>query len=71
MKETFDQLFKLMQTTTELSPWVAQLTIEKAAQELRSEVDELLEALKNNDLENFKEEMGDIINDAFLLLIVS
>lgn len=71
MKETFDELFQLMKTNRKLSPWVRGLTIEKCAEELRSEIDELLEAHKKEDLENFKEEMGDIINDAFLLLIIA
>jgi len=69
MKDTLDQLFQLMKTNRKLSPWVRDLTIEEAAKELKSEVDELLEALEKDDLENFKEELGDIINDCFLLLI--
>ncbi len=67
-------LVKLAKTAKEevegKCPWVSELSPEQMLNEMEEELKELREALKNGRKEEIKEETGDVIRDALLLLYV-
>ena len=62
------QLKKLAENNRKYSPWTANATVEDFSKEIVDESNEVLEAFKNNDLENLKEELGDVLFDVFMML---
>ena len=53
------------------SPWSRQSTIESRYEELLSEVKEIKEAIDKKDINNLKEEMGDVLWDILSLMIIA
>tara|TARA_Y100000034_G_scaffold106593_1_gene135427 strand:+ start:1273 stop:1638 length:366 start_codon:yes stop_codon:yes gene_type:complete len=64
MKESFNKLVEMQKLNRQKCPWGKIQDLDKYACYLKNELDELLEAIKNNDKENIKEEIGDL----FLIL---
>jgi NTP pyrophosphatase (non-canonical NTP hydrolase) len=52
-------------------PWGREQTMENHIERLNGEIEELKEALENNDLEELKGELGDVFYDALFLLIIA
>jgi len=52
-------------------PWVKQQTFKKHFIEFKKEVKELEDAIRNNDKNNLKEELGDVLWDLFTLIWLS
>ena len=63
MKERFEELIGLSRAATECDPWVRQAGMTGYCRELKGEVDEVLQAIENGDVENLKEELGDLFLD--------
>lgn len=63
MKERFEELIQLSRTAARCDPWVRQAGMVGYCRELKGEVDEVLEAIAHNDIENLKEELGDLFLD--------
>ena len=63
MKERFEELIELSRAATECDPWVRQAGMTGYCRELKGEVDEVLQAIENGDVENLKEELGDLFLD--------
>ncbi len=63
MKE-FQELHSIAVEDRKYSEWAQQRTLQERADMLKEEVDEMMEAVKNNDMANLQEELGDIIWDA-------
>ncbi|TFH05640.1 MAG: nucleotide pyrophosphohydrolase [Spirochaetales bacterium] len=63
MKEIFHELIELSRTATRCAPWVRQAGMTGYCRELKGEVDEVLQAIENDDIENLKEELGDLFLD--------
>lgn len=63
MKDAFESLAEFTKKSIKYDPWAEERGIEGYAKELKVECEELLEALENNDLDNFKEELGDVLAD--------
>lgn len=63
MADKFDELVELMQhmRSTEGCPWDRQQTIESFKEHFSNEADEVIAAIKANDIENLKEELGDLL----------
>lgn len=49
-------------------PWVRRQTIEKQLDEFKTEIKELEDAITNEDIDNLKEELGDVFWDLLLLI---
>lgn len=71
MKHKFQELYEFHQKNRTLSTWAAQLTLEKASHYLHDEVMEVQEAIKKNDLMNLKEELGDVLSDVVMLMVIA
>ncbi len=52
-------------------PWAKNRSLEQQLPELESEIQEFKQAIANNDLENMKEEYGDILWDALFIGIIA
>ena len=63
MKEMFEELTQLSRTAAECDPWVRQTGMAGYCRELKGEVDEVLQAIDNGDIDNLKEELGDLFLD--------
>ena len=69
--EEFDKLIELLKLDRKESEWGRSFTMESSLKELKSEVEEIEEALKNNDIQNLKEEIGDSLGDLLFLAIIA
>ena len=70
MKE-IDDLIDAINETLEKCPWVKEQTIDTLKGEPLNEAAEVKESIDNKDMDNFEEEIGDLIYDAFLILAVA
>jgi len=57
----WDEFFELIKKSVELDPWVQEHDL-AYAKFLKSESEEVIQAIKRHDIENLKEELGDIIS---------
>jgi uncharacterized protein YabN with tetrapyrrole methylase and pyrophosphatase domain len=60
MKE-FDRFLRLIYTLREKCPWDKVQTIQNLKSDLLSEVYEVVDAIRNEDYDNLREEIGDLI----------
>jgi ribonuclease HI/NTP pyrophosphatase (non-canonical NTP hydrolase) len=65
--DKLNELIELVKNNRKYSPWTNAASIEDFSKELLSESEEVVLAVKNNDLENLKEELGDVLFDVFML----
>jgi uncharacterized protein YabN with tetrapyrrole methylase and pyrophosphatase domain len=63
MEDEFQAMHEDAHTNIEKSPWAGMQTLESYHKELESEIHEFKEAVRNNDKENMKEELGDVLWD--------
>jgi len=54
---------KLAKKSTELDPWAKDRGLAGYCKELRKEAEEVILAIENEDYENLKEELGDVLLD--------
>lgn len=71
MKDSIIELYDFIKLCDRRSKWMKQMSVKDRIQELKNETEELLEAFENNDLENVKEELGDVIWDAMSLIVMA
>ncbi len=71
MKDSFEILYLDLKKAKEICPWSREFKLQDTFNELRGEIDEAEQALKNNDDENLKEELGDVLWDALHLIIAA
>lgn len=62
MKE-FDEFFSLVQKSVELDPWAKNTKTIGYCKEIINETNETIQAIEKKDIENIKEELGDIFYD--------
>lgn len=70
MKADFEALIKAMKNNLAYSEWASSRTIEQQFEELQKEINELKKAIKNNDLNNLKEELGDVLWDLIFIITI-
>ena len=71
MKESFQKLYNDLKLSRAKCPWSSEQTLVKHIPELKKEILEVEEAIKNNDPINLKEELGDVFMDAFFLMVIA
>ncbi len=67
IKEFVDSLFEKRKKC----PWAKNRTFAKHIVELEGEVQELKEAIEKNDIENIREELGDVLWDALFIGMIA
>lgn len=69
--EEFDELIEALRKSREKCPWSSEREIGIHIKELLDEVNEALEAVKNKDYKNLKEELGDLLMDLVFIGIIA
>ncbi len=67
----FQELHQAVSNDRRYSPWSKERTLSERVQMLHEEVQEVLQALGNEDLVNLKEELGDVIWDAVAVAVIA
>ena len=68
--QEINEMIEMVRKDTKECPWKKAQKIEEFVKEVSSELEELNEAIQNNDNENIKEEMGDLLWDAISLMFL-
>ena len=71
MNKLFEELYLIAVMDRKHSPWSQQQTFSERAQMLQDEVEEIMEAIKSQDPENLREELGDVIWDALTIAAIA
>ncbi|MGV8085790.1 MAG: MazG nucleotide pyrophosphohydrolase domain-containing protein [Candidatus Bilamarchaeum sp.] len=70
MKSKISKLIELSEKNVELCPWCKEKSSGFYFTQLKSEIEELENAFKNNDLDNIEEEIGDVLWDTITLVLI-
>ena len=73
-KESFQKLLDLTKQLRDPKsgcPWDIKQTIETLQECMREESEEVFEAIRNNDMENLKEELGDLFFNVIIMAYVA
>ncbi|MFW6014208.1 MAG: MazG nucleotide pyrophosphohydrolase domain-containing protein [Candidatus Nanoarchaeia archaeon] len=71
MKVSFEEFTNKCKKSMELDPFVKERCVAGYAEEMENEIEELKQAIENNDMENVKEELGDVLLDWVHLAVLS
>lgn len=71
MKKKFVELYEILKLDRRNSPWSKNNTFHSRFKELESEIEEIRNALNNEDYINLKEELGDAILDLVFLSVIA
>jgi len=71
MEKEFKKLYNLLKLDRKKSPWSKSNTINSRFNELKKEIDEVENALKNKDYKNLEEELGDSLLDLIFISIIA
>lgn len=70
MTERINELLTIVKNNRQYSEWTKEQDIDAFSKELLSEAQEVIDAIKNDDLENLKEELGDVLFDVLTLFAI-
>lgn len=65
--ETFRQLLVALRKCRTYCPWTSGQTVNTYAKQILGEAEEVQLAVKNNDMKNLKEELGDVLWDTLMV----
>jgi len=71
MKESFDEMLDAMRKNIKNCDWMKDHDVESYSKEIISEANEIKQAIEKKDYENLKEEIGDLLWDAFTLAMIA
>jgi len=71
MEEEMKELFEAMVLNRKKCPWAKGRDMASHISELESEVQELREAIEKNDVENLREELGDVFWDVVFIGVLA
>jgi tetrapyrrole methylase family protein / MazG family protein len=63
MKDEIETLYELQKRNLIYSPWAKEQSLLRRVEELKGEVEEALEEVKNEEWDKFKDEIGDVLWD--------
>jgi len=71
MEKFFLELINVIEKSIEKDPWMKEQTLKSLKDEPVNEANELKAAIETNDVENLKEELGDLIHDSVLMTLLA
>lgn len=71
MEKSFKQLWEALFLNRKKCFWAKEQDLEKQVEEVLKETQELKQAIEKNDLENLKEELGDVLMDALFVAVIA
>lgn len=71
MKNIFEKFYEMLKLDREKSSFSNSHSLEEKIGFLKSELDEVYEALENDDIENLKEELGDVLWVLLSVMVVT
>ena len=69
--DSFETLADAARKVIARCPWTTVRTVEEYVEYIRSEADELLAAVANGDRQNVKEELGDVLFDVVVCMLLA
>lgn len=70
MKERFEELYQMLKRMRKDCPWNRSMEIKTFAKEIGDEAQEVVKAVEKGDIENIKEEIGDVLADTMFLAVL-
>ncbi len=71
MTDSFAMLTDAARKVIARCPWTTVRTVEEYVEYIRSEADELLSAVANGDRQNIKEELGDLLFNVVVCMLIA
>ena len=71
MRDTLNELYDILVKSVELDEWIVHNGLETYCNGILDESKELLDAFRNKDSENIKEELGDILMNTIIACILA
>jgi len=71
MEKALKELFDSLVLNRKTCPWAGQQDLDKQVKELISETKELKQAIEKNDVENMREEIGDVFWDLLFIGVIA
>jgi len=71
MKHKFEEMYNNLKLNRKNSNWSKSIEMEKWHEWLAGEVEEVSIALKKDDHENLKEELGDVLHDVMCMVVLA
>ncbi|MCD6450500.1 MAG: nucleotide pyrophosphohydrolase [Thermotogaceae bacterium] len=69
MEKWLKKLGELLERNDKYDPWIDEASVLEVLNTVREEIDELRQAVEKNDIDNVKEETGDLLWTAFLVVL--
>ena len=71
MTDSFETVADAARKVIARCPWTTVRTVEEYVEYIRSEADELLSAVANGDRQNIKEELGDLLFNVVVCMLIA
>ena len=71
MRDWARKIAEMIENNYEYDPWIEAIDVEEALREVEEEISEIREAISKNDMENLKEEIGDLLWTSFIVFLVA
>lgn len=71
MEKSFLKIIETIDATLEKCPWIKEQTIDSLKDEPMKEAAELKQAIETKDVQNLKEEIGDLLYDTMLIASIA
>ena len=71
MKDWTLKIIDMIERNYEYDPWIEAIDIEEALKEVEEEIAEIRKAISKDDMENLKEEVGDLLWTSFMVFLVA
>ena len=69
MEKWLKKLLELLERNDKYDPWIDEVNTQEVLNSVKEEIYELQQAIKNSDIENIKEEVGDLLWTALLVVL--
>ena len=69
MEKWLRKLAELLERNDKYDPWIDEVSVQEVLETVKEEIAELYQAVEKSDIENIKEELGDLLWTALLVVL--
>ncbi len=69
MEKWLRKLAELLERNDKYDPWIDEVSIQEVLNTVKEEIEELNQAVEKKDMDNIKEELGDLLWTAFMVFL--